>query len=267
MKRTVMGKRIALCVCLCLFIAVVIRVPDAINSANMDVFAARGKDIFVAITMAGGEHERDGYHPSYWPRTSSTQQNDPIGNSDSIAIYQKTYTSTSAYFWDLMDGDNLDNAEKWSPYVWWEDFSKFAGAGVPVLPTNMSVAEMKAAFLTGDYNGWNIIANLRDDMPDNTPLMFSKNLDISIEDLIAIESPDMIDSDNKLGAKVGMVVKQPFGKNGVVVILKGGGIRKIKPRDLKQPRVFIGDADFKAWSELSPKPEIIKATAIGSSQL
>jgi len=246
---------------------ILLKIRDAVYQSDMTALAAKGKDIFVAITMAGGERERGGHYPSYWPRTSSVQQNGSIVYSDDVAIFEKTYTNTSAYFWDLMDGDNFGNADKWSPYVCWTDFSKFAGAGVPILSTNMTVTAMKAAFLTGEYNGWNIIANLSDEMPYNTPLLFSKNFDITIEDLIAIENPDAMDTENKLGAKVGTTVKQPLGKSGVVVILKGGGIRKINPKDLKQPRTFIGDADFKAWSKLSPKPEILKVrSAEGNSE-
>jgi hypothetical protein len=230
---------------------VVIKITDAVSSAGMTAVSARGKDIYVGIIGANTEREPLGLKP-IWPRTHPSGERTGGPNDD---IADKTYTTTSEYFWDLYDGDNAGTTN-WSPYVTGFDFSKLAGAGVRTPPAGAT----KADFLKGDYNMWNIIANLPDDAPNNTPWMFTKNLDITIEDLIAIENPDAIDPKNRLGAKVGTTVKQPYGKESFVIIRKGGGTYKAHPKHLATPRVFIGDADFKAWSELDPKPVILKAS-------
>jgi hypothetical protein len=105
----------------------------------------------------------------------------------------------------------------------------FAGGGVPAATNHED-------FVQGDRNVWNVIAGLDDDASDATPLLFSRNLDITMDDL----RDEDVNLRTKLDAR-----KKPFGREVIVVVRKGGAMEVLKRRDLTR-EAFLGGAVFNA---------------------
>ena len=102
----------------------------------------------------------------------------------------------------------MTSPESWSPYVVYFDFSKCAGAGVPV--------KQGAGRLTAENNAWTIAANITDDMLDIIPVIISRNVDPT--SLIPKEG-DLFQQRIRPSA-----FTTPFGQEGFVLIRKGGAI-------------------------------------------
>lgn len=177
-------------------------ISGAMLKANMTSVAARGKDIYVAITGANTEREPLGLGP-VWPKT---QQETGIDTS-SGDIGTKTFQNSSDYFYELYDGQNA-GTDQHDPYVKGFDYSKLAGAGVP--------AKSGQGKLQGANNMWVIAGNVREEMEDIIPILITRNLDCTSlrKDLTSIE-------DTKL--QWSATYKAPFSNKGFVIVRKGGG--------------------------------------------
>jgi len=154
-----------------LFLLVLALVPYISNMANRGLATAvRGKDIYIAIIQANTEREPLGL-PSVWPRT-------PIGGARSLEdvnvnwapdIVQMEFLNSTDYFNELLDGGNFGTTN-WAPYVnGFDDYSRFAGAGVPV------GNERKK--LQSKNNMWSIAGDIEDDTPDILPILVTRNVD------------------------------------------------------------------------------------------
>lgn len=91
--------------------------------------------------------------------------------------------------------------------------SFFSAPGVPP-PATTNVADFKA-----DNNAWCISANLSDSTIDMTPLLFTKNLDVS----------SLTAGSDYSGS---LTENPPFGRKGLPTILKGGSGLIFKPEVL-----------------------------------
>lgn len=203
-------------------------ISNAVLKANMTAVGARGKDIFVGITGANTEREPLGLG-SVWPKVTSSS-----GAATATDIADKNYTSSSKYFYDLIDGDNVGTAN-WSPYVVGLDYSKFAGAGVPAKSDTTKELNKK-------NNMWIIAGDLRDEMEDIIPVLVTRNVDPNkalykklADGTIATRIQDwyMTDDDNKA----------PFSSKGFVMVRKGGAIFTLSSRYVS-PRVIYQGQSF-----------------------
>lgn len=206
-------------------------ISNAVLKANMTAVGARGKDIFVGITGANTEREPLGLG-SVWPKATAT------GASTATDIADKTYTTSSEYFYDLIDGDNVGTAN-WSPYVVGLDYSKFAGAGVPAKSDTSKKLDEK-------NNMWTIAGDLRDEMEDIIPVLVTRNVDCSkalYKDLSdgtdATRIQDWYKNDE--------ANKAPFSSKGFVMLRKGGAIFTLSARYVS-PRVIYQGQSFKTAS-------------------
>lgn len=177
-----------------------------IQRANMVAVAARGKDIFSAITNANTERKPLGL-PPIWPKTylSSTNYLTDISG--------KVFKTSTEYFVALYDEEHI-GTDACKPYVRGFDYSKLAGAGVPCCPPGQR--------LTSANNMWAIAANITEDDADIIPVLISRNADVkAIEQAVngdfANNSPDV-----KIALGMGDYTT-PFGNKGFVCIRKGGG--------------------------------------------
>jgi hypothetical protein len=172
--------------------------------ANMAAVAARGKDIYVAITCENKERASTGM-PALWPRTSlvSTNFTDDVSG--------KVFRTSTEYFAALYDEDHVGK-DTWKPWVQGFDYSKLAGAGVPCCPPDQK--------LVAKNNMWLIAANITDEDDDMIPVLITRNVEVKeIERYInrcnGIEDTKIMWKED---------YKTPFGNKGLVVIRKGGGI-------------------------------------------
>jgi len=224
-----------------LFLALIPFLISAGSSAGMMATGARGKDIFVAITGANTEREPLGL-PDVWPRT-------PIGGGRKIEdvrwapdIAQMEFQNSTDYFNELMDGANF-RTDKWAPYVSRLDYSKFAGAGVP-----MGDEREK---LRPENNMWSIAGDLEDDMDDILPVLVTRNVDCaSFYKMLQGDGTEKIEWWSKH-------YKTPYSNKGFFVVRKGGAVFSLSSRYVNVqtllPVSFDGNAkDFILPPYLTP---------------
>jgi len=123
---------------------------------------SRGTDIVVSIRNANIAREPLGL-PPLWPKAGER-----MDMNAQIDIADMTFENSSDYFTVLLDGENM-GTPVWSPYVTGLDWSSFAGGGI--LP------KKGAGRLVAEHNIWTIAANITDDMPDDIPVIVSRNVD------------------------------------------------------------------------------------------
>jgi len=212
------------------------------SSSNMAAVAARGRDIYIAITSANTDREPLGL-PAVWP-----QSNPPTAID--VDISKMNFTNSTDYFWALYDGDRLGTTNH-NPYVMGFDFSKLSGAGVPVHPGQ--------GRLKPKNNLWTIAKNVRDEMEDIIPILMTRNL--------AAESLASDVTDAALFNRRVYFNQQwttPYGEKGGVMIRKGGGTFSQKPQYLSYRSVYnsqtfrttISDSQAPRLSYLTPSQEV-----------
>jgi hypothetical protein len=210
-------------------------VSSAYMRANMAAVAARGKDIYVAITSANTDREPLGL-PSVWP-----QSNLPTTNA--VDISKMNFTNSTDYFWALYDGDHLGTAQH-NPYVKGFDFSKLAGSGVKL--------HNGPGRLKPENNMWTIAKNVRDDMDDVIPILVTRNL---AAESLASDVPDAGLFRDGRRLLFDQQWDTPFGENGVVLIRKGGGTYNLRAKYVT-PRIFYNSNAFHMTPPDSKSPRI-----------
>ena len=164
-------------------------VSDALMKGKMTEAQSKGKGIHYSIYA--WVHELNSTLAGNWP--SATE-----------------YPTSTAFFRKLVMTKHTDGG-----------FPQFSVKGMDVCNSFTN----DTAF-GGNHNAWNLVSNLTEQDGDQTPLLFTKNLDIM--KLAEVSStmqlnPKIQVGNNRCGNKV------PFGRAGVVVIGKGGDGRILKP--------------------------------------
>jgi hypothetical protein len=200
----------------------------------MAAVAARGRDIYVAITSANVDRETE-LLPPIWPKTClvSTNLTDDISG--------KVFKTSTEYFAALFDEEHV-GTEAWKPWVGGFDYSKLAGMGV-------SAKEGKGK-LEAKNNMWLIAANIREEDSDLIPVLITRNVDVKeIERFV--NQGGTSSNDTKLAWSGDY--KTPFGNKGFVLVRKGGGTfnssvkyatlrvlfnsQSMPPRDPSKPKI------------------------------
>lgn len=214
-------------------------------SSNAAV-AARGRDIYVAITSANTDREPLRL-PSVWP-----QSNPPTTNA--VDISKMNFTNSTDYFWALYDGDHLET-DQHDPYVKGFDFSKLSGGGVE--------PHRGQGRLKPENNMWTIAKNVRDEMEDIIPVLVTRNVaaETLVTDLTTI-------SDRRLFFDEEWMT--PFGYKGFVIVRKGGGTfnntaRYMTHRVLYNSQTFmttIPGSQAPRLEYLTPSKEVMPSDAV-----
>lgn len=124
-----------------------------------------------------------------------------LGNTPKGWPKKGQYSTSTEYFKSLVNSGILN-----VPY----DF--FAARGIPPAKST------DASDFTADNNAWRIVLGL-DDAPDDTPFMFTRNYDPGV--LRSGDEPIVLNDE------------PPFGKEGMVVVLKGGSAFSLKGNQLR----------------------------------
>jgi len=173
---------------------------------NMAAVAARGRDIFIAMT--GANSERDSLQQYLlWPKTYLATTNHA---GDVPAQVFKTSTEYCEMLLNKSSAETSNTVTS-APFI---DSSKFSGAGVPRCPLGKR--------LTSTNNIWLIAANVTPDDSDRIPLLITRNVDVKeIERAI---NYGITTNDFKTRILLGKgEYKTPFGGKGYVSVRKGGG--------------------------------------------
>lgn len=199
--------------------------------SNTASVAARGRDIFVAITSANTDREPLGI-PSVWPKS-----NPPTNNA--VDISKMNFTNSTDYFWALYDGDHLGTAQH-DPHVMAFDLSKLSGGGVE--------PHRGQGRLKPENNMWTIAKNVRDEMEDIIPVLVTRNVaaESLVTDLTTV-------SDRRLFFDEEW--KTPLGRKGFVIIRKGGGTYNFQARYMTH-RVLYNSQTFKTTIDGSQLPRL-----------
>ena len=188
---------------------ILVTMNDLLKEAMALKIGNNGKNIVLAIISGSAERKAVGGSP-LWPGVSA----DFSGATKNYAQAPDAET----YFTDLV-------ARPCMPYPlgWFH----FAGAGV-------AAATNREDFLEGDRNVWNVVAGLDENASDAAPFLFTRNLDITMDDL----RNENVDLRTRLDARM-----KPFGREFVVVVRKGGAMEVLKRRRLTR-EAFLGGAVF-----------------------
>lgn len=202
-------------------------IGNAVLKANMTAVGTRGKDIYVAIVGANTEREPLGLG-NVWPKKSLPVNASGGGDQD---IGEKTFNTSSDYFSDLMDVENVKDPKKWAPYVQGLDVAKLAGAGVPVKPDS-------SGKIKKENNMWMIAADLLDEMEDVIPVLVTRNVKDSI-------LKSQIDSPSKSRIEDWSMQdqadrKSPFANKGFVMVRKGGAVFSLSSRYISEFTIYQG---------------------------
>ena len=201
-------------------------IGNAMMQANMTAVGTRGKDIFVAIIGANTEREPLGLG-NVWPKTQLDAGQTATGSNPDIS--EETFSSSSKYFYKLLDGEHL-GSDEWSPYVAGLDYSKLAGAGV--------TAKSGSGELTDQNNMWVIGANVRDEMEDIIPILITRNFNC------AKLYKDLQDgtSTERISSWTSDAYKSPFSNKGFVMVRKGGAIFKARDKYVTVRVIYQGQS-------------------------
>lgn len=239
---------VVILVLLGLLIAVLVPAMScSMEKAVMAAVAARGRDIYVAITSANFDREPLGL-PPVWP-----QSNPPT--LDAADISKMNFTNSTDYFWELYDGVHLGTTNH-DPYVRGFDFSKLAGAGVPAWGEGR---------LRPRNNLWSIAKNVPDKMDDIIPVLVTRN--VAAESLASdVADPALL----KRRLYFDQEWRTPFGKKGFVFVRKGGGIFSQMSRYMTYRSIYNSQASFTPrpdsksphLSYLTPNKEVIPSEAV-----
>jgi prepilin-type N-terminal cleavage/methylation domain-containing protein len=184
-------------------------VSDALLNGKMTGTLNNGKQIFTsafARTLDGAVVASAG---TSWPDTST--YNGP---------------GCGAYFTNLVSSGSMK-----------VDYSFFSASGIQVCKSTNAATFMKGVLKGGDCNAWNMSADLGDQDPDQTPLLWSKNLVISGNLKSAQPSINLIPL---LLPRDAQGNATPFGNKGVITVYKGGSAIKYKPDVLTSNFNMVG---------------------------
>jgi hypothetical protein len=181
--------------------------------ANMAAVAARGRDIYVAVTNANTEREPLGL-PPLWPKTCLVTTNHP-GD-----ISSKVFKTSSEFFYELYDGPHVGSSNH-VPYVQGFDYTKLAGAGVP--------AKWGEGQLESPNNMWLIAANVTPEDSELIPVLITRNVDVKEIERIINHGGPTCDLNTRIKLGKGEY-KTPFSDKGFVCVRKGGGTFNVQAK-------------------------------------
>ena len=171
----------------------------AIMRSLMSSVAARGRDVYVALSAANAEREAAGLSP-VWPADADTHTGPPCHVNAEF-----DFKNSTDYFRYLI-------GKRICPKL---AYDCLAAGGMPVCVNGEFAAT---------NNMWTIIKNPRDDADDTWPILVTRNIDLS-----ALSS-------NRVCFEPGD--DWPFGRDDGLVIRKGGSVFLAHGRSLTYSALF-----------------------------
>jgi hypothetical protein len=178
--------------------------------ADLNRYTLLARDIYVTIAVANSERSKYGLK-NVWPTSDRTA----YGVGD---ISEQSFVSSSSFFNCLLDMPHYATS-KWNPYV--------SKKTMPAISASFSSASVEKNIFSKTNNMWIVVANMEEGDSDNLPVLISRN--IAVAELENLINKGMTQDDLKKVIQLGNIYKTPFGDQGAIVVLKGGGTKVILP--------------------------------------
>lgn len=193
-------------------------VAHSMCAAQATALRMNGRMLYAGIVQANVEREAAG-RGDVWPRSAAQLSDD----RDDIA--GMPFKSAVDYFETLFDLRNLDDAGR----------NSYVSCGVNCLGGPGLQKYEVGERLSAKHLAWAVVEGLADDMPDNVPVLVSRNFPANKllsrwDGVTEATLPIELDSD------------APLGKSAVVVIDKGGRARILSARDVNYRNLYDGEA-------------------------
>ena len=212
-------------------------ISGAIESANSTKVANQGKNIATGLMSENMQREanNDG---TIWPGESYSLYDDQGTEKE---INGTTYSTSSAYFDDLIDNNTIETITSYGP---------FSGAGVRSPSGSDKLASKQ------DYNIWGCIAVKSGSVAGDAPLLFTRNLNPDKSGLTDNEVCD--DTTRWPATKAGIwnttdYKSKPFAASRCVFVTRGGAVSQTRARDMTAMK-FWGDSKFSSVTDVDPWP-------------
>ena len=176
--------------------------------SSLTAVSVRGRNLSTAIFDANTDRQKLGLS-NVWPRTSAGS-NTSTGDPD---IADQGFNSSTDYFNELFDMDNVGDSKQWEPFVSKDALKTLYGNGV-----NPPAGGQR---LQQDNVTWIVAANVQDEMDDIIPVLLSRNMKAS--DLLK-EYDGKKNDKVSLGTANGAKFDTPFSNKGFVLVTKGGSV-------------------------------------------
>jgi hypothetical protein len=182
-----------------------------------------GMNIVLSIISANAEREAMSL-PGVWPANVAESTNERSGSGavkhgDMIAS-----EGSEKYFSGFLLEYNAVGIS----------LSSFSGGGISAAPTKEELEK-------GGHNIWSMVVNFPDNAPDEMPFLFTKNLEITTEDLKKFSGEERAEGDD-LAKKINPNAIPALG-DSVVIVQKCGAAQVFNAKDFKNKH-FFGSVDF-----------------------
>ena len=176
--------------------------------STITAISVSGRNLHIAIVGANTEREKLG-KSSVWPRTraGSTQS---TGEQD---IADQGFQSSTDYFNELFDMDNVGDSKKWEPFIDKDALKTLSGSGVK--------PPIGGQRLQKDNVMWIVAANVQDELEGTIPVLLTRN--ILASDLTK-QYDGKLDTKVSLGTANGAKYDTPLSNKGFVLVTKGGTV-------------------------------------------
>lgn len=195
-------------------------ISSAMTKVNMNTVAMNGRKIVQGIIAGNTERSGKGKE-TLWPHND--ENDGKTKDADDIA--GMTFGTSTEYFKELFDIQHQTSSDEWMPYIEGYEANWLAGAGVPPAQPGQ---------LNSENNAWTVVSGLTGEMGDFIPVMVSRNAATS--EFAKSGQNDMSTQTTRI--KLGETYPQPFGKNGCVIVYKGGAAQSFKARDCRLKDIY-----------------------------
>ena len=208
-------------------------ISGAIESANSTKVANQGKNIATGLMTENMQREaqNDG---TIWPGDTYTIY-DPESGESKVEVNESTYSTSSAYFDDLIENSVVESITSYGP---------FSGAGVRQ-PSGTDKLQSKE-----DYNIWCCVAVTKGTVAGDAPFIYTRNL---IPDIGKMKDNEVLEDNTRWPGteKSGHWDQnlKPFALSRCVFVTRGGAVSQVRSRDMTIAK-FWGDSKFSSVSSI-----------------
>lgn len=189
-------------------------ISSAQNHAQTTAIMMTGRNLYQSIEVADMSRQSAGM-TTLWPREYSQR------SYDRNDIAGKYFSTSTEYFAELLDVKHQGTTDC-APYID-GDLSCVSGGGVPVCHSAKHFSE--------DNVAWTIAKGLTDDMPENIPVLITRNFPASK----LLKSWDgFTDADRKIPLRD----CKPLGTKGVVIVYKDGRVKHLKASEVTYRNIY-----------------------------
>jgi hypothetical protein len=197
-------------------------ISNAMLHSNAAAVAARGRDIYIAIT--GANTEREPLKKTWlWPKTPLPEET----ANQKMDAFSKGFKTSTDYFKALLDEEHY-GTDTWKPAIPGFDYTKLVGGGVQ---------PCTGRCLTAVNNIWVIAADATDTDNDRIPLLLTRNVDVKAIERVVNQGLTSRDFNIRIDLGKGEY-RMPFANKMIVFVRMGGGALTLGSRHATLGELF-----------------------------